>query len=376
MSFPSSIPSNTDPTAINKLSSPSHSALHQSHNAEIVAVETKVGTGASTPTSGKVLRATGTGTSAWGQTVLSTDVATATSADLRGLLSDETGTGVAVFGTAPTLGSPVITTPSIVTSINDSNGNEVIKTPATASAVNEVTITNAATTTSPRISATGGDTNADLLFTGKGSGSARFSGIHDGWVDANETLTYASATTFTCSAALAGVLMTGDRIKLTQTTTKYFYVTSVSGTIITITGGTDYTLANAAITLPFYSKELTPFSFPTYFAYTPTITSVGGTFTSVVGTGSFSMIGTNVFATIVITVTTLGTATGATLATIPVPASSTTSYVGSGRGDVVSGAMYQCRLNSSTQMSIYKYDGTLGQANSEVTRLAINYRAA
>lgn len=179
MPFPTSPPSNTDPTPTNKLASPSHSQLHQSHNAEIVAIEAKVGTGASTPTSGKVLRATGTGTSAWGQTVLSTDVATATSADLMGILSDETGTGAAVFGTAPTLGSPAITTPSITTSINDSNGNEIIKTPATASATNEITVTNAANGSSPTISATGSsDTNVDLTLTPKGTGTIKTSPVN------------------------------------------------------------------------------------------------------------------------------------------------------------------------------------------------------
>lgn len=172
MAFPVSLPSNTDPTALNKLNSPSHSQLHQSHNAEIVAVETKVGTGSSTPTSGKVLRATGTGTSSWSQVDPSTDITSLTSATLRGLISDETGTGVAVFGTAPTISSPALTTPTVATSINDTNGNEIIKTPATASAVNEVTITNAATTTSPSISATGEDTNIDLKFIGKGTGKS------------------------------------------------------------------------------------------------------------------------------------------------------------------------------------------------------------
>ncbi len=278
MAFPASIPSNTDPTAPNKLSSPSHSQLHQSHNAEIVAIETKMGTGSSTPTSGKVLRATGTGTSAWGQTVLSTDIATATSADLRGILSDETGTGVAVFGTSPTIATPIITspaitTPKITTSINDSNGNEVIKTPATSSAVNEITVTNAATTGFPAISATGDDSNLDLNILGKGTGSGRFAGIYDGWVAAHETWTYASATTFTCSASLAAMLRLGDKIKLTQTTVKYFSVVSISGTTVTITGGTDYSLVNAAITLPFYSHELTPTEFPGQFNYTPTWTN-------------------------------------------------------------------------------------------------------
>jgi hypothetical protein len=123
---------------------------------------------------------------------------------------------------------------------------------------------------------TGGDTNADGLLIGKGTGSFRHAGPYDGWVAANETLTYASATTFTCSAALAGVLQKGDKIKLTQTTAKYFYVTGVSGTTVTVTGGTDYTLANAAITLPFYSHESNPLAFPQYFTWAPTLGNLSG----------------------------------------------------------------------------------------------------
>lgn len=61
-----------------------------------------------------------------------------------------------------------LTTPRITTSIDDSAGNEVIKTPATASAVNEITVTNAATGNAPRISATGGDSAIDLNLRGKG----------------------------------------------------------------------------------------------------------------------------------------------------------------------------------------------------------------
>lgn len=66
-----------------------------------------------------------------------------------------------------------LTTPKVTTSINDTNGNEVIKTPATAAAVNEVTITNAATGDAPQIAATGGDTDIDLAIKGKGSGSVK-----------------------------------------------------------------------------------------------------------------------------------------------------------------------------------------------------------
>jgi hypothetical protein len=64
-----------------------------------------------------------------------------------------------------------LTTPKITTSINDANGNEVIKTPATASAVNEITVTNAATGNAPTISATGGDTNIGIKIAGRGNGA-------------------------------------------------------------------------------------------------------------------------------------------------------------------------------------------------------------
>lgn len=66
--------------------------------------------------------------------------------------------------------SPAITTPKITTSINDANGNEVIKTPATASAVNEITVTNAATGNAVQVATTGGDTNIDLEINPKGTG--------------------------------------------------------------------------------------------------------------------------------------------------------------------------------------------------------------
>jgi hypothetical protein len=53
--------------------------------------------------------------------------------------------------------------------VNDENGNEVVKISATASAVNEVTITNGATATGPRMAATGDDSNIDVTVAAKGS---------------------------------------------------------------------------------------------------------------------------------------------------------------------------------------------------------------
>lgn len=104
----------------------------------------------------------------------------------------------------------------------------------------------------------------------------------DGWFTSTDTWTYGSATTFT----IAGVDRTaqfpvGAKLKLTQTTPKYFYVvTSVfsTNTTVTVTGGTDYTLANAAITSPFYSYMANPQGFPQWFAFTPgTTTGWSGT---------------------------------------------------------------------------------------------------
>lgn len=62
-----------------------------------------------------------------------------------------------------------MTSPRVITGINDTNGNELIKVTATASAVNELTVANAATGGNPVISATGGDTSIGITLTPKSS---------------------------------------------------------------------------------------------------------------------------------------------------------------------------------------------------------------
>jgi len=54
---------------------------------------------------------------------------------------------------------------------------ELIKFTETASAVNEITVTNAATSNGPEISATGGDTNIDLKLTPKATGKLILDGL-------------------------------------------------------------------------------------------------------------------------------------------------------------------------------------------------------
>ena len=57
------------------------------------------------------------------------------------------------------------------TTLVDANGNESIILTATASAVNEFTVVNAATGTNPQLKASGGDTNIDVALTPKGTGN-------------------------------------------------------------------------------------------------------------------------------------------------------------------------------------------------------------
>jgi hypothetical protein len=97
---------------------------------------------------------------------------------------------------------------------------------------------------------------------------------NDGWIAITATGTSGTldAPSFEISfnADMTGLIGLGHKIKITQTTTKYFIVTKVGAysggaTVITCYGGTDYTLvatATTAITNPFYSTVKAPFGFP------------------------------------------------------------------------------------------------------------------
>jgi hypothetical protein len=77
--------------------------------------------------------------------------------------------------TNKTLTTPTLTSP-VINEIDDSNGNEQIIFTATASAVNEVTVANAATGNDPTFTASGSDTNIGLDFIPKGTGAVTFLG--------------------------------------------------------------------------------------------------------------------------------------------------------------------------------------------------------
>ena len=97
-----------------------------------------------------------------------------------------------------TLTNKTLTSPKIGTSILDTNGNELALLTATSSAVNEITLANAATGNGPIISSTG-ETNVDLNLNPKGTGvlksataAVNISGKQSIWVPA--TAMYPAST--------------------------------------------------------------------------------------------------------------------------------------------------------------------------------------
>jgi len=79
------------------------------------------------------------------------------------------GDGDVTLTGTQTLTNKTLTSPAIGTKISDTNGNELINLTATSSAVNEITLANAATGNAPSITASG-ETNVSLNLVPKGTG--------------------------------------------------------------------------------------------------------------------------------------------------------------------------------------------------------------
>ena len=100
-------------------------------------------------------------------------------------------------------------------SIADDSGNEYLKFVKTASAVNEISITNSATGNSPDLSVTGSDTNIGLSITTKGTGLIKF---NDGAYFPEATLTDGATVTWDASTAPVCKLTLGGNRTLSAPT--------------------------------------------------------------------------------------------------------------------------------------------------------------
>lgn len=151
MSFPGAIPSYAGFTSSDTLKVDNHAAQHNAEQADISALGTKVGTGASTPASGLLLRGNGAGTSVWAQANPTTDVSGVLPQANGGTGTTlATGTGKAVYDTSPTISgaaltaSPTLTTPTIADFTNSphdhgdaDDGGQIVSGAIPADAIND-----------------------------------------------------------------------------------------------------------------------------------------------------------------------------------------------------------------------------------------------
>jgi len=159
-----------------------------------------------------------------------TSLGSFTSANLATALTDETGSGSAVFATSPTLTTPVIST------INDANGNEVLVLVPVTSATDYVAIQNGIGVGSPlHIYADGSSANTGMHIQPKGTGLVT---ISDG-LDNNKGIRFRSSASAASTITLLDAVATAGRV-----------VTLPDATTTLVGRDTTDTLTNKTLTSP------------------------------------------------------------------------------------------------------------------------------
>lgn len=204
------------------------------------------------------------------------------------------------------------------------------------------------------------------------------------WIDSPDTWTYDTSTTFTVAGDKTSTFTKGTRIKLTNSSVKYFVVVNSSyldpDTTVTVTGGDDYALTSGSITSPAFSYALNPPGYPTYFNWTPTWSSDGGAFTNdpaSVNDGFKFMIAGNyctIFMDFRYSATSGGS--GVTLVTgLDIPPQ---TGFWSGYGAQLTSSAYNLYVDvdssSSGTIRIAKYDGTTCIVNNARHAIGVTYR--
>jgi hypothetical protein len=137
--------------------------------------------------------------------------------------------GVTLTGTE-TLTNKTLTSPRIGTSILDTGGNELFLLTATASAVNELTYANAATSNNPSFTASGGDTNIGINLVPKGTGKVQAAGVEVATISGTQTLTNKTITSPTITGGTVDTFNIGYKeIPQNSQSAAYTLVLSDSG---------------------------------------------------------------------------------------------------------------------------------------------------
>jgi len=168
------------------------------------------------------------------------------------------------------------------------------------------------------------------LYSMNQTGIEKFiGGMPDGWIPISTNPSYVSGTSIVFIGVSPLSFPVGTKVKFTQSgTVKYFYVLSAvyAGTLtLTLTGGSDYTVANVAITEFYYSHGLA-YGFPDFFNYTPVVTSDAGSAGAYAQTNNYSKFKINngsCLWTMYLKITNIGSWTGRIIIVPPVNAIST-----------------------------------------------------
>jgi hypothetical protein len=314
-------PTNTNPA---NLKNPSIAHSLYSLQTQISSISGSLGVQASTWSAKGVLVSASAASTVLALTVgTNGQVLTANSATATGL---QWATPSVTDVNTVTLTNKTLTAPKITASsfIADTNGNSLISFPAlVTSAVNQITVTNAATTAKPTISATGTDTNITLNLVSKGTGFVQVNGVDIDTISGTQTLTNKTLTSPTINAPTVTQLYLSDSVVVFEgsvadafettlgvinpTAARTINLPNVSGTVITSGNLSDITTVGTVTSGSFPVANLTGTTLPSGIT-TSSLTSVGtitsGTFPAANISGT--TLASNVLTSSLTTVGTLG----------------------------------------------------------------------